>query len=875
MSPTPETGHAGRVPRHDRPATAVRSTDIDVRHVHERDHSHRPVLDVPVSRPALGVVGLGVTSCMAVIVLLSLCDCDEPLRPSGGWMLLLIAVAFALAERFSFHLEYRREAMLFTLSEVPMALALVFLDPMTAIIVRLVSSGLMMSALRRRQPYKAFFNLSLYAFEMALAMAIVHVVTSGSSSTGEFVVLGAIWLGVAASSFAGMLIVSTAISMFEGGLVHRCAAEIRSSGFVIPLSAVVGISSVAPALVRPELSVLTFVPIIAVWVLLQRHGHLSQRFRDLKSLHGFSHAIGGSLDLDEIVELALERATDLLRAESGGLQVYGHDGVIIASAHVGEGRAWMPTDRDDPEWQQVFESRSAVWLSRAAGRLQLVPGQRRDDALVVPIVDGGEVLGLLLVADRGGAADSFAESDESSIETLASQLSTHVRKAIMHGEMEHAALHDPLTGDFNRPAFEQFVNDELVGTDCTGTAVLMLDLDKFKEVNDTLGHHVGDRVLVQFARRIRTILGPDDLFARFGGDEFALFVRRPAMSDLRILADQILTASYEPLHLDDLDVVVTTSIGIAAVSDDDRDAASVLRRADIAMYSAKNQHAGFEVYREEIDRRTPERLSLLGDLRDAIELGDLQVHFQPKIDLATSTVRGAEALVRWHHPSRGWVSPDDFIAVAEETGLIKRVTDQVLARALETARRWHLDRHHLRVAVNLSTHDLLDELLAERIARMLERHHVSPSTLTLEITESSLLADTPRTMTTIERLRRLGVQLSLDDFGTGYSSLSYLRRLPVTELKVDRSFVSNLLLDKQDEVIVRSTIDLGHNLGLDVVAEGIESSPVLDRLTELGCDIGQGYGISRPLPADLFDAWLQTTDYHIPRIPVPGSGVPA
>jgi len=402
---------------------------------------------------------------------------------------------------------------------------------------------------------------------------------------------------------------------------------------------------------------------------------------------------------------------------------------------------------------------------------------------------------------------------------------------------------------------------------------MMLDLDKFKEVNDTLGHHVGDRVLVEFARRIGDLLGPNDFFSRFGGDEFAVFVRRPQISDLRVLADEILTASYAPLHLDDLDVVVTTSIGIAAVTDDDRDAAAVLRRADIAMYSAKNQHAGFEFYREEIDRRTPERLSLLGDLRDAIELGDLDVHFQPKIELKTSTVIGAEALVRWHHPSRGWVAPDDFIAVAEETGLIKRVTDQVLTKALSAARNWHAAGHLLRVAVNLSTHDLLDELLAERIARLLEQHGMAPSMLTLEITESSLLADTPRTMTTIERLRRLGVNLSLDDFGTGYSSLSYLRRLPVNELKVDRSFVSNLLLDKQDEVIVRSTIDLGHNLGLQVVAEGIESSPVLERLADLGCDIGQGYGISRPLPADLFDRWLRTTRYRIGRFPNPAAGV--
>ncbi len=396
-------------------------------------------------------------------------------------------------------------------------------------------------------------------------------------------------------------------------------------------------------------------------------------------------------------------------------------------------------------------------------------------------------------------------------------------------------------------------------------AVLKLDIDKFNEVNDTLGHHVGDMVLEQIAARVKSLLTPGDVLARFGGDEFAIYVERRSMSDLRALADEILVASYAPLSLGDLDVVVTASVGIAALTDDDRDAGAVLRRADIAMYTAKKQHAGIEVYREEIDRRTPERLSLLGDLREAIDADALQVHFQPKIDLVTSEVTGAEALVRWTHPTRGFVPPDDFIALAEETGLIKAITDQVLAKALRSVRRWHAAGYRLGVAVNLSTHDLLDELLVDRIAQRLDQNGLLPDVLTLEITESSLLADTPRTMTTIERLRRLGVDLSLDDFGTGYSSLSYLRRLPVAELKIDRSFVSNLLLDQQDEVIVRSTIDLGHNLGLKVVAEGIENSPILDRLASLGCDVGQGYGISRPLDPEMFATWLSTTEFLVER----------
>ena len=393
----------------------------------------------------------------------------------------------------------------------------------------------------------------------------------------------------------------------------------------------------------------------------------------------------------------------------------------------------------------------------------------------------------------------------------------------------------------------------------------MLDLDAFKDVNDTLGHHVGDRVLVEFATRVRRLLQPGDVLARFGGDEFAIFARRRDVGTIREFATQVLGESHAPLSLDGFDIVVTVSVGVAVVTEDDRDAAAVIRRADIAMYAAKHQHTGIELYREDIDRRTPERLSLLGDLREVLDRGGLDVHFQPKIDLNSSTVVGAEALARWQHPTRGWVSPEEFVRVAEETGLIRRLTDHVLTLSMRAARGWLDDGFDLTVCVNLSTLDLLDDGLPGRIERRLEEHGLAPGRLTLEITESSLMADTPRTMATVTRLHDLGVSLSLDDFGTGYSSLSYLRLLPVTELKIDRSFVANVVLDAHDEVIVRSTIELGHNLGLRVVAEGVENEPVLEHLRGLGCDLGQGYGISRPLDGEKFRRWLAATPHHVQR----------
>jgi len=391
-----------------------------------------------------------------------------------------------------------------------------------------------------------------------------------------------------------------------------------------------------------------------------------------------------------------------------------------------------------------------------------------------------------------------------------------------------------------------------------------MDLDRFKEVNDTLGHHAGDLLLQRFSERIRSALGPDDVLARLAGDEFALLVHDTPEAVVE-LARRMLDDARQPFTIDGLDVVVTMSVGVAPLEFGDLDASPLLRRADIAMYAAKHRHTGVELYRDDIDRRTPARLSMLGDLRTALDRGDMKVHLQPKLDLETGVVVGVEALARWAHFARGTVSPDDFVPVAEETGLIKQLTDVVMDSAIEQLSRLHRTGHHLGLAVNLSTHDLLDELLPDRVQRRLDRYGVDPTLLTLEITESSLLIDAPRARNTIERLNRTGIRLSVDDFGTGYSSLSYLRHLPVAELKIDRGFVTNLLFDEQDEVIVRSIIDLGHNLGLQVVAEGVETDEVLSRLRGFGCDMAQGFGVCRPVPFEQLLSWLAATQHQSRR----------
>jgi diguanylate cyclase (GGDEF)-like protein len=826
------------------------------------------VLDSPTrtDRSVTRVLGLAAALAIGAVGLALTCECAlEPARTAPWWVAIISVIGFGLAERFVFHIEYRREAISFSMSEVPTAFALVFVSPVVAIVIRVVVSVLVIAVTTRPAAYKLAFNGALFAFETALAFTLVRAVVSVESTDDAWLLLAVAGATVLAT-LAGSVAVSMAIASFEGAFGERFLSEMRTSAITAPLGAAVAAVAVAPALIRLDLAALSAVPVAAVWLVLLKLGRLDQRHRDLEALHGFTAVVAQSIEITSLATTALHEALVLFRSARGLVQVYDVDGEVVASYTAGTPAIVGPTSGNDRRWMAVLGSEHALLVDPSNSRAVRPAAAESCTQLVVPIRDRNRVIGLLVIADRSGVAEAFAEDDLIRATRLGDQLGVGIRNALLHADVERAALRDALTGDLNRAAFDRAVADQIeqIPPGELG-AVILLDLDRFKDINDTLGHSAGDQALVEFARRVRDLLVPGDVLARFGGDEFAVFARRPDTAAVRDLADTILTQSHTPLTLDGLGAVVTVSIGIGIVDDCDGDAASVIRRADIAMYAAKRQHSGIEFYRSDIDHQAPERLSLLGDLRDALEQGALEVHYQPKIDITNDTVIGAEALVRWNHPVRGWVNPIDFVRMAEETGLIRQLTDQVMTAAIRTARRWSDDGYDLSIAVNLSTLDLLDELLAERVAHRLDEHALAPDRLTLEITESSLMWDTPRTSTTIERLHRLGVALSLDDFGTGYSSLSYLRRLPVAEIKIDRSFVTNLLLDPQDEVIVRSTIDLGHNLGLRIVAEGIENQAVRERLHELGCDLGQGYGISRPLPEDLFDRWLATTTSAVAR----------
>ncbi|MFC8763070.1 putative bifunctional diguanylate cyclase/phosphodiesterase [Streptomyces sp. NPDC057193] len=425
-------------------------------------------------------------------------------------------------------------------------------------------------------------------------------------------------------------------------------------------------------------------------------------------------------------------------------------------------------------------------------------------------------------------------------------------------------LRDPLTGLPNRQWLLERAWTALEEAEGEGAraALVLIDLDRFRSVNDTLGHLAGDRLLLQIADRLRLALPRGAEAARLGGDEFAVLLpTADSTTSAQRVARHLVAELSSPLDLDGLTLVLEASAGVAVFPDHALDAEGLLRRADVAMYQAKRDRTGVEVYESKRDSNTPDRLGLLGDLRRALDAHEVELHYQPKVRF-DGQVAGLEALVRWVHPERGKVPPDEFIAIAESSGLMPHLTEYVLETALAQVARWRAQGLDVPVAVNVSPRDVHTPGFAGAVAARLARHGVPAGALQLEITEHVLLEDPQRAADTLNGLTGHGVKMSLDDFGTGYSSLVHLRRLPVSELKIDRSFVARLAVDTEDAEIVRCTVDLAHSLGLLVVAEGVEDDETWERLRDLGCDAVQGWLVAAAMPPGEATAWLLARGEH-------------
>jgi diguanylate cyclase (GGDEF)-like protein len=439
--------------------------------------------------------------------------------------------------------------------------------------------------------------------------------------------------------------------------------------------------------------------------------------------------------------------------------------------------------------------------------------------------------------------------------------------------LRHQALHDGLTGLPNRTMLLDTLEESLEKARSEGTilALMLMDLDRFKEVNDTLGHHFGDMLLRQVAFRLGNQMKEGDVVARLGGDEFAILLPRTAdPHSAAIMARRLLNTLEQPFVIEGQVLEVGASIGIALFPDHGADVLTLLRRCDAAMYAAKQSQSGYSFHRFDADSGTRDQLSLAVELRAAIERNELTLHYQPKIHVRSGLMTRCEVLVRWNHPRRGLLAPAHFIPMAERTGLIRALTDWLLMTALEQCRVWQDNGAPVHIAVNVSAKSLLEHTLPGNVQRALDRTGVDPRFLKIEITESSIMADPAHALAILSMLQSMGVRLSVDDFGTGYSSLTHLRQLPIDEIKIDKSFVMKMTGNEADAAIVRTTIDLAHNLGKQVCAEGIEDEATWNMLAALGCDLGQGYWIARPMPAEELMPWLVRTSWGLARVGAAG-----
>ena len=725
--------------------------------------------------------------------------------------------------------------------------------------------GIVIDLIRRRKYRIVAYNCAQYVLAAAAAAWASNVVSSrGGTSLLVYLVAGVVFAAV------NVVLVLPAAAADTGASFRAVWADMAPT---IPNYLAFGLLGTFIGQLYDRLGVLSVVvlvtPLVVARSVFAAFQRLRQAYRRLEVLYGFTEHVGGSLDVDEVVRNTLAQVRRSLRVEQVELALLEDDGTLIRcriDAKAGSTPVVTRVDEAAEEHVHAFELRvigeakpfSASVQTADPDMAAALTARGMRHVMAAPLQIDGKVSGALVVADREADAAPFGAEELQLLGALANHASVAFQNGRLIEQLREESLHDSLTGLANRTLFQSSVDAvAATSTPHAAAAVMLMDLDRFKEVNDTLGHESGDRLLIEISRRLSEVLADNAVVARLGGDEFAMLlydIEGPAYA--AAIAEEVLTALEQPFVVGDLNLEIGASVGVALAPVHGTDAAILLQRADVAMYSAKESRSGVEVYDPDRDEYSPRRLMLAAELRHAIERGQLSIHYQPKADLRTGGITGVEALLRWHHPEYGFVPPDEFIPLAEHTGLIRPLTRWVLATSIAQCGLWHRRGMHLNVAVNLSVRALVDMGLPDEVEQLLREAGVSPGALTLEITESSIMADPVRSIGVLERLSELGTTLSIDDFGTGYSSLSYLKKLPVGEVKVDRSFVMNMTSDQDDAVIVRSTIELARNLGLRVVAEGVEDQSTWDRLSELGCDAAQGYYLGRPMPVAQLDRWL-------------------
>jgi diguanylate cyclase (GGDEF)-like protein len=819
---------------------------------------------------------LALTTAMAAAAVALLVGPIRGLAPPAGPFRLpwpVLAVLFAVAMLARVHIQFRREVHSVNLVELPLVVGLHLVGPMGLVAAQLAGSVPALVLGSRQTGRKLAFNLALALLEACLASVVFAAVLGGRTPAGT-VGLAATFAAVLATDLVSAALVLAAIRLNDGQVAGRDVAQTLVTG-IVAAGTTGSLAQVAVVVLRHDRQAAWLLLVVAgtLFLAYRAYASLREQHERLRRLHRFARVVARSEESGTATTTTvLAQARDLLRAERAEITLFtGGRPRVRTSLGPGDHQATLPVSDVEAAARllELAQAEDGCVLHTAAvddpALGQALAARGIAEAIVAPLRDAGGAFGFLLVANRLGDVGAFDAHDLTLLQTLAGQAAVALERSRLiddlrreAAEREHQALHDGLTGLANRSLFLERVRQAIaaLGPDAS-LAVLLVDLDRFKEVNDTLGHSTGDLVLREVGARLERALPESHTIARLGGDEFAVLVPAVPDREAALGVARAVRAQLEwPLATEELELQVAGSVGMALCPEHGADPGLLLQRADVAMYGAKAAHTGIEVYAAERDQYSPRRLALVGALRGAIEGRSLAVVYQPKAELPAGTVVGMEALVRWHDPAHGTVPPDEFIPIAESTGLIAPLCRFVLETAVAQVRDWQDRGLAVGVAVNLSVRNLLEPGLADRVRGLVAANGVPADLLTLEITEGAVMTDPAAAIAVLQQLAAAGVRLSIDDFGTGYSSLAYLKRLPVDEVKLDKSFVLGLTSDPDDEAIVRSTVDLARNLGLRMVAEGVEDQATWDALAAMGCELAQGYHLARPMPAEQATAWL-------------------
>ncbi|MEV6343335.1 bifunctional diguanylate cyclase/phosphodiesterase [Actinoplanes sp. NPDC051851] len=778
---------------------------------------------------------------------------------------LLVAVGAIAATVSVTQIIIGRQAYAVVVTEIPLVLGLYYLPPAMAI-VAMTTAALLTHLWNRLELTKLSFNVAKQAAVTSAALVVMVAVgfrpPLHDAGPATWAVLFVAAMTTAATSHVAVAGVISAVQNRTAGrqaLTAGLPTLITSAiNTIIGLVFLVVIEATRWAVIL--LAGLT----LALVLVFRSFAGIFRQHRTLAEVYEVTLALRDETEAGGLPDVLLGRVRALMHSEYATLWLapQGRHPEVLLTARVDDTAGLFdisPTPQAVRD--RVVERGHAVPIgSQFADTSDLQDTLRSaglHDLIAVPLRSGQITIGTLEVVNRVGAYTTFRDADVQVLETIATHVAGAVENSRLVDRLRYDAYHDRLTALPNRrrmidalaESVKVRVEDEVV-------AVLLFDVDGQRDVNESMGHAAGDKLLAEVAERLRGIAGPGALVGRIGGDEFMVTLRAEGVDATIQLATRMRERLRGPMAVGSLTLDVDTAVGVSVYPDHGADPETLLQRAELAANAAKVLPYGVQPFHPALESRAVRRLGIAADLRRAIDNDQLEVYFQPKVTLADRHVLGVECLARWVHPAHGEVAPEDFVAVAEHTGQLARLTEVVLSAGLHRCRDWVDADRPLSIAVNLSARTLLDSRFPDLVRELLEEYQVPPGRVTFEISEPGMLGDIERVLPSLYRLRDLGVRLSVDDFGTGASSLAYLRQWPVHEVKIDDSFVQGMATDSGDLAIVRAVIGLAREFGLTVVAEGVESELTLDLLEEMGCEIGQGYLFSRPLPFERLEAWL-------------------